>query len=206
MREKLTTQAKELLKVFPEIPIEKANEVDIEIKKKVMAYQPMQVNEDISKYIQTVAICDYIRGNNCDKIKKKSNKLAAYYLENNKLWILQENWYCLLAYIITIITMICRVLELETTLNDKLSCGMYFGALVVWLLLVKSKSFMGEKAEKFLKAFNNHAPSMIIISSLLFYLIISICSLKVVWVAVIFISVISCIWITALWYKRQKEV
>lgn len=171
-----------------------------------MTYQPMQVNEDISKYIQTMAICGYVRGNNSDKIKKKSNKLAAYYLENNKLWILQENWYCLLAYIITIITMIGRVLEVETSLNDKVSCGMYFGALVVWLILVKSKRFMGEEAEKFLKAFNNHAPSMIIISSLLFYLIISICSLKVVWVAVIIISVITCIWITALWYKRQKEV
>lgn len=205
MKDKLSSQAKELLKVFPEIPISMASELDIEIKKKIMAYQPKKINEDTSTYIRTKVIKEYVNSKNSGKIKKKCNKLASEYLENERQWILQENWFCILAYIITIVTMICRVLEINTFLNDIISFCMYFLGVVAWLGLVGSKRFMGKKAEIFLSAFNHHAPSLTMVSSLLFYLVL-LTKKEIAGAVVIGLSVAYCGWITILWYKRLKNV
>ena len=129
----------------------------------------------------------YIKNKNFKRIKKKCNKLASEYLENNRIWMLQENWYCLLAYFITIATMILRVKDVKTEkMNDLISLVMYLVALI-------------------LIAFNHHAPSMIVISSLLFYLVVCLCTNRCIWIGVIVLSFLVCIWLTCLWYKRENK-
>ena len=67
-----------------------------------------------------------------------------------------------------IITIIQRILDKNQQFNDFISWIVYMVVLVIWGVITKHRSMMGEKAEKFLLAFNHHAPSMIIVSSMLF--------------------------------------
>ena len=97
---------------FQQINADVAEEIDIKIKTKVLAYESSDFNRDISEDIQK-EIKKHTKAKNLKLIKKKSNKLAKEYLENNRIWILQENWYCLLAYFITIATMILRCVEVD---------------------------------------------------------------------------------------------
>ena len=203
MQDRKPTTQKRLMQEFPQIDADVAEEIDIKIKTKVLAYQSNNVNRDISEEIQK-EIKKHIKTKNLKLIKSKSNKLANEYLENNKIWILQENWYCLLAYFITIATMILRCIEIKTKTNDWISLIMYFVALILWIFIVKIKGFMSLKAERFFIAFNNQAPCMIIISLILFYLVVCICTCKYIWVAVIVLSFLGCMLVTYLWYKREK--
>lgn len=71
--------------------------------------------------------------------------------------MLQENWYCLLAYFITIATMILRVKDVKTEkMNDLISLVMYLVALILWIIIVKTKKLMSLRVERFLIAFNHH--------------------------------------------------
>lgn len=120
--------------------------------------------------------------------------------------MLQENWYCLLAYFITIATMILRVKDVKTEkMNDLISLVMYLVALILWIIIVKTKKLMSLRVERFLIAFNHHAPSMIVISSLLFYLVVCLCTNRCIWIRVIVLSFLVCIWLTCLWYKRENK-
>lgn len=203
MQDRKPTTQKRLMQEFPQINADVAEEIDIKIETKVLAYQSNNVNRDISEEIQE-EIKKHIKVKNLKLIKSKSNKLANEYLENNKIWILQENWYCLLAYFITIATMILRCIEMKTKTNDWISLIMYFVALILWIFIVKIKEFMSLKVERFFIAFNNQAPCMIIISSILFYLVVCVCTCRYIWVAVIVLSFLGCMLFTYLWYKREK--
>jgi FlaA1/EpsC-like NDP-sugar epimerase len=120
--------------------------------------------------------------------------------------MLQENWYCLLVYFITIATMILRVKDVKTEkMNDLISLVMYLVALILWIIIVKTKKLMSLRVERFLIAFNHHAPSMIVISSLLFYLVVCLCTNRCIWIGVIVLSFLVCIWLTCLWYKRENK-
>ena len=192
-----------LMKEFPQINADVAKEIDIMIKTKVLAYESDTVNRDISEELQK-EIKKYTKMKNIKKVKNKCNKLASEYLENNRIWNLQENWYCLLAYFITIATMILRCIDVKTKTNDLISLVMYFAVLGLWIFIVKTKRFMGLKAERFLIAFNNNAPSLIIVSSLLFYSVVCICTCRYIWIAVIVLTFLGCMLLTYLWYKREK--
>lgn len=194
-----------LMKEFPQINADVAKEIDIMIKTKVLAYESDTVNRDISEELQK-EIKKYTKMKNVKKVKNKCNKLASEYLENNRIWNLQENWYCLLAYFITIATMILRCIDVKTKTNDLISLVMYFAVLGLWIFIVKTKRFMGLKAERFLIAFNNNAPSLIIVSSLLFYSVVCTCTCtcRYIWIAVIVLTFLGCMLLTYLWYKREK--
>ena len=146
----------------------------------------------------------YTKTKNVKKVKNKCNKLASEYLENNRIWNLQENWYCLLAYFITIATMILRCIDVKTKTNDWISLAMYFAVSGLWIIIVKTKRFMGLKAESFLIAFNNNAPSLTIVSSLFFYTVVCTCTCRYIWIAVIVLTFFGCMSLTYLWYKREK--
>lgn len=103
------------------------------------------------------------------------------------MWILQENWYCLLAYFIAIATMILRVFETNQETNDRISFAMYWVILVAWLIIVSTKRLIGVQADRFLIAFNHHTSSIIIVSPLVFYMAVCFCSCKIVWIAIIVI-------------------
>lgn len=125
MQDRKPTTQKRLMQEFQQINADVAEEIDIKIKTKVLAYESSDFNRDISEEIQK-EIKKHTKVKNLKLIKKKSNKLAKEYLENNRIWILQENWYCLLAYFITIATMILRCVEVDTKMNDIISFGIYF--------------------------------------------------------------------------------
>ena len=161
------------------------------------------MNRDISEGIQK-EIKKYTKTKNVKKVKNKCNKLASEYLENNRIWNLQENWYCLLAYFITIATMILRCIDVKTKTNDWISLAMYFAVSGLWIIIVKTKRFMGLKAESFLIAFNNNAPSLTIVSSLFFYTVVCTCTCRYIWIAVIVLTFFGCMSLTYLWYKREK--
>jgi hypothetical protein len=204
MQHKLPKTQKRLLKEFPQMDMEMVEDIDVKIKTKVLIYQSDNINKDVSTVLQE-EIKKHIKVKNTDKLKKKCNKLASEYLENNRIWMLQENWFCLLAYFITITTMILRTVEVETEVNDKISLVMYGISLVLWLIMVNTKRLMSLKVEKFLNAFNNHAPSVIFTSSLVFYLTVCLCTCRCIWWAVIVLSFLVCIYLTYLWYKRENE-
>lgn len=205
MYDKQTKTQKRLIKEFPEINDDTAEDIDIKIKTKVLTYQSNNINRDVSEELQE-EIKKYIENKNSKKIKKKCNKLANEYLENNRIWMLQENWYCLLAYFITIATMVLRVIDVKTEkINDLISVIMYLAALILWLIIVKTEKLMNWRVERFLIAFNYHAPSMIFISSLLFYLVVYLYTNRCIWIGVIVLSFFACIWLTCLWYKRENK-
>lgn len=201
-KDNITEQTKKLIKYFPDIPIEEAKKIDIEIKQKILGYESQCINEDVAQFIQD-KVQVYTKSK--DRIKKKSKKIATFYLENNRIWGLQESWFCLIAYIITVITMIFRVIEIDNVLNDILSFGMYLAALIVWVIIVQSKKMMKKRVEIFLKAFNHHAPSLIIINLLIFYLAVLCCSNKICWILVIVVFLVMMIGITGKWYRRLKK-
>ena len=194
MQDKKPTTQKRLMQEFPRINDDVAEEIDIKIKTKVLVYESSDFNRDISEEIQK-EIKKHTKVKNLKLIKKKSNKLAKEYL---------ENWYCLLAYFITIATMILRCVEVETKMNDLISFAIYFITLILWTLIVRRKEFMSSKMERFFIAFNNQAPCIIVISSILFYLVVCVCTSRYIWVAVIVLSFFGCMLFTYLWYKREK--
>lgn len=168
-----------------------------------MAYEAANINNDISNLIQ-LEIKKYVKSKNQRKINKKCNKLAALYLDNNRQWLLQENLFCLLAYFITIVTMICRVQEFDTTLNDGICFAIHFIVLGVWVSLVNCRKLMGKRMEKFLRAFDNQAPAITVFSSFIFYLMVCFWKVKSIWIVCIIVSVVACTGFTILWYKRQN--
>lgn len=202
MKDNLSLTQKSFSKEFPDIGIENVKIIDMKIKTKVMAYESTSINNDISKFIQ-MEVVKYVRSKNQGKINKKCKKLASLYLDNSRQCILQESWFCLLAYFITIVAMIVRVIEVETSINDKIFGGVYFITLFAWVIIVDSKKLMSKKVEKFLRAFNNHAPAIIVLSSLIFYFVVCLCPMKPVWILSIVVPFATCILLTILWYKRQ---
>lgn len=204
MKQDLPETQQELLKEFPNLELRDVTRIDILIKTKLKIYESCNMNSDISAAIQK-EISKSCKYKNEKKIKKKCNKIAAQYIKNEKIWIVQENWYCILAYLITIVTMILRVIEVEQKVVDVISFAMYTVAMILWLVIVKSEKLMGASAHKFLIAFNNHAPSMIIVSSMVFYLCVCCTTCRWILIAVIVISVILCIDLTLLWYKREMK-
>lgn len=202
MQDKRPKTQRRLMEEFPEINADVAENIDIKTKAKVLTYQLDNVNRDVSIVLQE-EIKKCVKTKNFGKISKKCNKLANEYLENNRIWILQENWYCLLAYFVTIATMILRVFEVKTETND-LICYV-FCHVTVMVIIVQTKRLMGLKADRVLVAFNHHAPSVIIVSSLLFYMAVCLCDYRSVWIAVIVLSFVACMWPACLWYKRENE-
>ncbi len=204
MKNRLTITQKRLLDEFPEIDIELVKKIDIDVMTKIIKHQSSNINEDISRYLQN-EVKHYIKTKNSNTIKEKCDKLVNGYLENNRVWYLQENWYCLLAYFITIATLVMRLFDLNSEENDKFSICLYFFVILIWLIIVNGKCLMGLKAEIFLLSFNHHAPSWIIISSLLFYMVAYDCQNIIIMSAVIVIPFVACIWLTWLWYKRLMK-
>lgn len=206
MRKIQNTQTEKLRECFPEISEEEAKEMDLKIKAKIHAYESSHINEEISEYIREQVIKDCIKTKNVRRVKRKCNKLASYYIQASKMWILQENWFCILTYLISIVLQICCVMEIDTALNDMVTFFANLLAIVIWLCLVKSKKFMNQSAELFLNAFNQAAPSIIIFCSLLFYIPIGITNITIYRISVIILSTLFCFCMTILWFKRMKKV
>ena len=195
-------QAKKIMREFSKIPPNEIAKADLEIK---THFKKTGTIDECARIIRDVVL-KYASYSNEEKLKKKSKKLAASYMENEKICSYQENWFCILAYCLSVIFMIYRVLDLKKTVNDILSLCTYFFAVVVWLLITNNRKMMGESVENIFIAFNNHAPSWTIISALMFYCAVCIGACKGILLTVIIVSVVIEVWLALIWYGRLKKI
>lgn len=96
----LSTQAKSLYKEFPNLSESDIRSIDNKIKKKIDTMSNTKEYMEISKFIQDEVSNLYKNKQsiNAKKIKKKANRLALMYIENSRVFSLQESWYALLAF------------------------------------------------------------------------------------------------------------
>ena len=142
------------------------------------------------------------------QIKQKMQQNYRVLQKNGREWLLQENWFCLLAYVIMIATMICRVLQLATKNNDIVTFIVYLAASVIWCCIVGCEKLMGKKSEIFLAAFNHQAPMLSIVMPMLFFFMIVKYDSPVnllLGSIIILASIIYCVYGTLHWYYRSKK-
>ncbi|MFR0742801.1 MAG: hypothetical protein ACLSHE_13425 [Roseburia sp.] len=113
----LSTQAKSLYKEFPNLSESDIRSIDNKIKKKIDTMSNTKEYMEISKFIQDEVSNLYKNKQsiNAKKIKKKANRLALMYIENSRVFSLQESWYALLAFFIAIANMIQRIVDAKLT-------------------------------------------------------------------------------------------
>lgn len=111
----LSTQAKSLYKEFPNLSESDIRSIDNKIKKKIDTMSNTKEYMEISKFIQDEVSNLYKNKQsiNVKKIKKKANRLASMYIENSRVFSLQESWYALLAFFIAIANMIQRIVNFD---------------------------------------------------------------------------------------------
>ena len=198
---------KKISKEFPDIDEKNVEKIDYNIKSRTSLETISLTHTDFSKVVSE-EITKYYKCSNLDKLRKKCNKITECYKKNRREWLLQENWFCLLAYVIMIATMVCRVLQLATKSNDIVTFIVYLAATFIWYCIVKCKKFMGKKSEIFLAAFNHQAPMLSIVMPMFFFFTIvrfdSPANLLLGSI-IILASIIYCVYGTLHWYYRSKK-
>lgn len=198
---------KKISKEFPDIGEKNVEKIDYNIKSRTSLETISLTNKDFSKVVRE-EVTKYYNCSNTDKLRKKCNRITECYKKNGREWLLQENWFCLLAYVIMIATMICRVLQLATKNNDIVTFIVYLAASVIWCCIVKCKKLMGKKSEIFLAAFNHQAPMLSIVMPMLFFFMIVKYDSPVnllLGSIIILASIIYCVYGTLHWYYRSKK-
>lgn len=184
-----------------------AHDAGYNIKSRTSLETISLTNKDFSKVVRE-EVTKYYNCSNTDKLSKKCNRIIECYKKNGREWLLQENWFCLLAYVIMIATMICRVLQLANKNNDIVTFIVYLAASVIWCCIVKCKKLMGKKSEIFLAAFNHQAPMLSIVMPMLFFFMIVKYDSPVnllLGSIIILASIIYCVYGTLHWYYRSKK-
>lgn len=204
MSKKLSDQANEVKHEFPTMSDKELQNVDLLIKQKINDYNVTDAFGDISVYIEE-QLSKRVESKNSKKIRKKSRKLTKVYLENERVFKLQEGWYCVLAYLLTIANMIQRVININTKMNDIISLGLYLGAMIIWSVIVGTKNLMGEAIEGVIDQFNSASAFMTIISLAIFYLTVILTTNTYIWIGVIVASVALIVYLTYAGRKRRKK-
>ncbi len=146
---KLSTPAEKGAKMFPELNQADIQACDVLVKSTIMGYTNPEIDEVITELLVR-ELAPKLKADTHDIIRKKCKKLAHIYLENDNQFVLQENWFCMLAYFISIDAMICRIANLNSCVNDWISFLSFFVALIVWQGIVKIKPLMSGNAYHFL--------------------------------------------------------
>lgn len=203
----LSTQAKSLYNEFPNLSESDIRSIDNKIKKKIDTMSNTKEYMEISKFIQDEVSNLYKNKQsiNAKKIKKKANRLALMYIENSRVFSLQESWYALLAFFIAIANMIQRIVNFDIKKNDKLSFHIYFFTMIIWLLIVTSKKMMGNNVKCFVDIFNRASSSMAVISLNAFYLAILMTDCIAVWIIIIIVSVIITVGLAIADYVKLRK-
>lgn len=198
-------QANLLKKEFPEIPMCEIYSLDMKIKKKICAYTPPKLFSDTSNYIYTNIVEHYAVSKDSRKIKRKCNRIANAYLDNQRMYVIQEGWFSVLAYFITITGMVLRLINVENKIGDFANFLMYLFSIFIWLILVSSRRFMSDKAEKFINAFNQNASSLIFVGGCMWYFVLCAFDVKIIATIILICFVLGSVFITLLWYKRNCD-
>lgn len=204
MRKKLSGQAKYIKKEFPVITDRDIDTIDIMVKQKIKDCDVPNMFNDVAEYIEKM-IKQYYQTENCKKVRRKARKIAQKYLENDRTFKLQESWYGVLAYFLTLVNMVQRVVNLDTEINDIFSLGIYLVAIFVWTIIAKNKYLMGKEVEFFVNQFNSVSASMAIISLVFFYLAVISTSEVYIWIVVIILSAAAIVWLTIDGCNRHKK-
>ncbi len=159
----------EILNRFPKLSEERAHTIDQEIKKKIAEDDSFQ---KVTRYVQ-----DELKGEKISKYSFNHNcsKIAEVFLENNDRWMRQENFFCLLALIISVISMVFSYINLyanfESPFCDLFQVCLFVTALVVFLILNKTKWFFKNARFKlFIDILNRYSPGLILFGNTVFYI------------------------------------
>jgi len=161
-------QLEQLKKEISNLSDAEAIEIDKVIKEYIIKDPDKNQIEDVSNKLVELISGKYPKRSK-KELQKKCNKLAAVYTENNRTDILQESWFCVFGYFISIVSLVLRHLEIEQNYSDFVYFLLFSLLLVIWLIIVNRKNYMGEKAEYYLNRFNRVAPAVVMICGALYY-------------------------------------
>lgn len=168
MKKKTPRRSDIIKKEFSQIPTNDLDNIDMEIAKKVYSYEPSNVNEEISEFIQNKVINKYVSIKSDKKIKHKCKKIASAYLESARLWGLQESWASVIAFLATIVNMLIRAIGIDVGNGDAFNFILFFMALFVFAIVISKKCMLSEKMGRFLYSFNQNVPSLILVNQIIF--------------------------------------
>lgn len=168
-KEQITTLCR-LHQYISAIDDKMALEIDKNIKTYIAHYESANINEDVSLFIKLQLKKEGIIADDSRRINKKCRKLASIYMDNDDLWMYGENWFCVLAYVVTIGCLAARILQ-EYAIkisNDVLMMGMSLAALIVWIFINSNRS-RKSRTKVMLNLFNRYSPSLIMVTNVIFY-------------------------------------
>lgn len=192
MAKEISDRAKKIADIFKLDSNINVDKIDLEIYNRVMKHPDSykEVFGDIKKILKNHRI-------KAKHFKKKCKSLAQHYMKKSLEWELIENWFCVFAYVITIITMVLSVINLSDGLIDGISAIIYLIVLVLGSNVYKYDILMSGKVCLYLRMFNRTAPSFIVLHSFFFYFVKTIydykCIAEPIWWPLIFIPFLGCL-------------
>ena len=120
--------------------------------------------------------------------------------KDNK-WLFQENVFCFLAFLLSALSMVLRMLDIKNECSDICLCIAYAFALGLWRLITNE---MREKMSIFFERFNECAPTITVVGSALFYLFLVMHCDKAPWFILV-AMVVSTISTTYYYFKKKRR-
>ncbi len=198
-----------LIKVIPTVESDNIEQIDEEIRRFIASVEGEIFSQTV-EYIEK-KIGKYYRYSSSN-LKKKCKKLAKKYLKNENAWMSQTNIFCFLALFYSCISLIMRVVQeitaYTTFISDIIQVVLLLIVLGVFVLLCKNgKVYDNSQFNKFLKEFNRTAPSITIMVSLLFYLVLVAWPMKLENIKYLILFIIAgCMILPIVWaYERVKN-
>lgn len=201
MYKEISDRAKKIADIFKIDSNIDVKKIDLEIYNRVMKHPDSckEVFGDIKTILKK-------HGIKAKRFKKKCKSLTKHYMKKSLEWELIENWFCVFAYVITIITMVLSVINLSDGLEDGLSAIIYLIVFVFGSNVYKHDVLMSEKVCLYLRMFNRTAPSFIVLHSLIFYFVKVIydynCIVGFIWWPLIFVPFLGCLLLS---YDKYKS-
>lgn len=159
-------------------------------------------------YKQLLNTARYKNGITKNVIKKFPNTIKQY-LEQNKLWIFFEGIMCMVAYGMTIISMINEIIayyihEYDEILSNSvlfISCIL----LVIFALIINHFQKSNLRLQLIVDIFNRYSPTIIIITTIFYYLI-KLCKATYFLSVLIIISLAFLLYVMIYKYVRFSKV
>lgn len=165
---------KVLTDAYPKMTSLECNLLDKKLRSHIIKKDTL-TKEDTLNYVKTI-----LSSSNISKYKIDDNcsKIATSYLSNLKQWTFQQNLFCFFAFILTLAWMFVQLIEQLTNIawlnSHCFQSILYLSSLVLFLFLDKFNSLHPlKKFSIFLKALNQYAPSITLITTFLFHFLLA---------------------------------
>ena len=164
-----TATARELNRHFASINQKNAILLDKKIKKMI---DNDDSDDKIDLYVQQVLKGEIVKKRH--SFSTSCASIANKYKENNGKLIEQENLFCFFALIVSILsmifTLISKITSNETLPSDITQFVLYGFAFLAFFFVERNEwLYSNKKFSAFLKILNKYAPTLIMLSSFLFY-------------------------------------